>query len=588
MFNTAQTQAINSDNHRILVLAGAGTGKTSVMVNRIARLVEAGTPINKIVATTFTNKAASELLSRLSALIGPSATSIYCGTFHKISAQILRLHGHLIGLSENFQLLTDDDQKRIVKGYLKDIGSEEKPKTLVDRISQYKESGKTKDDLLFLRVFEFYEKTLKENNFVDYSDLLKKAVELFNEFPEFAEKIADHVLIDEYQDINGLQYDWIKSLTKKSALFCVGDEDQSIYAFRGANIKYIQSFQEDFPDAEIVKLEENYRSGPNILKSAVNVISKNRKKYAKNLIAAKNDCLGIVKIEKVYNEYEEASYISKKIIEYQLKYPDYSIGVLVRTNLQLLAIEQSLVENNISYVLSAGRKFYDKKEILDLVAYLRAINSPDDFLAFSRIINTPKRGIGDAKQSMFLNAMKSLNCNFENALSALLEQLPKTTAEKCKLFLMQMRTWRSMLNTLKPLDLFNRVLNDINYIVLEEIKDKKHIDALKDNLKRYDRLEDFLENLQFSSDEEESREVQIMTMHAAKGLEFDVVIAPGWEENVFPSILSKSLDELEEERRLAYVTITRARKFLDILYTCSRKIHGKYSNQIPSRFVFDL
>lgn len=588
MFNSSQQQAIDSTQQRILVLAGAGTGKTSVMVNRIARIIKSGVSANKIVATTFTNKAARELLSRLANLIGEEAYSIYCGTFHKISAQLLRLYGDLVGLPSGFQLLTDDDQRRIVKGYLKEIGSEEKPKVMLDRISQYKETGKTKDDLLFVKLFEFYQKTLKDNNFLDYSDLIQKGVTLFNDFPDIAEKICEHVLVDEYQDVNGLQYEWIKGLSKVGSLFCVGDEDQSIYAFRGANIKYIQSFPEDFKEAEIIKLEENYRSCSQILKGAVNVISKNRKKYAKNLIAANSEMLGFIRVNKVFNEFEEASCVAKKIMDYQKQFPTYSIGVLVRTNLQLMTIEHSLVENNIAYALSAGKKFYDKKEVLDLVSYLRAINSSEDFLAFSRIINAPKRGIGEAKLALFLNAMKSFNCGFENALITLLDQLPKPTAEKCKLFLIQMKKWRALLAVSKPIDVLNDILKETNYVLLEDIKEMKNIDSLKDQMKQHEKLSDFLENLQFTVEEESGNEVQIMTMHGAKGLEFDIVIAPGWEENIFPSILSKTLEGIEEERRLAYVTITRARYYLDIFYTCSRKLNGKYSHQIPSRFIFDL
>lgn len=588
MFNFSQKQAVDSDSSRILVLAGAGTGKTSVMVSRIARIVQSGVPPDKIVATTFTNKASRELLFRLSNLIGSSASSLYCGTFHKISSQILRTHGHLVGLSANFQLLTDDDQRRIIKGYLKEVGKDEKPKVLVDKISKYKETGQANDDLFFIKVFEFYQKTLRENNFLDYSDLIQKAVVLFNDFPLVASDLCQHILVDEYQDINGLQYEWIKGLSRAASLFCVGDEDQSIYAFRGANIRYIQSFNDDFPEAEIIKLEENYRSCSQILKGAVSVISRNRKKYAKNLIAANPDLSGMICVDKVFNEYDEAALVAKKILQYKANFPECSIGVLVRTNLQLLTIEQSLVENNIPYKVSSGKKFYDKKEVLDLVCYLRAINSPDDFLAFSRIINTPKRGVGEVKQGMFLNAMKSLNCRFENALSSLLGELPKATAEKCRLFLSQIKQWRLLLDSSSPLSLLDAILKDLNYVVLEGVKEHKNIDALRDNIKKYDDLPSFLENLQFSVDEEEVNDVQIMTMHAAKGLEFDIVIAPGWEENIFPSMLSRSSEEIEEERRLAYVTITRAKRFLNILYACSRKINGKYFNQVPSRFLFDL
>lgn len=588
-FNKGQYEAINTLAKRALILAGAGTGKTSVIINRIAKLINDGVNPSKIITTTFTNKAAKELQERLHKIVGEAVFSMYCGTFHRISTQILRKHYDKVGLNQDFQILTDDDQRRLVKGFLKELGKDEKPKVILDKISKYKETGKKKeDDLFFYKIYEMYNNMLIENSLLDYSDLIKHAVFLFKNYSEIADSLCDHILVDEYQDINGLQYEWITLLSKNAGLFCVGDEDQSIYAFRGANIEYIQRFTNDFADAQVIKLEENYRSCSQILRGAVNLISKNNKKFEKNLIAANEQLVGFIKVNKTFNEYEEAELIAKRIAFYKSEYPEYSIGVLVRTNMQIAYIEHALVEAQISYDIASGRKFYEKKEVQDLVCYLRAIYSENDFLAFTRIINTPKRGIGEAKLNLFLDAMKSLQCNFEMALTTLMDQLPRTAKEKCKIFLMQIQLYRRDAQNISLVDLVDLILKDTNYIELEEIKDKKNIEAMKDHLKKYTSLKDFLENLQFSVEDSNDNFVQIMTIHAAKGLEFDVVLAPGWEENVFPSMLSKNLFELEEERRLAYVAVTRAKMYFEIFHVVSRKINGRYSSQMPSRFIFDL
>lgn len=587
-FNQAQLKAIATNSSRVLVLAGAGTGKTSVIVNRIVFLIKNGILPSKIIATTFTNKAAKELQERLFKEIGNQAYEIYSGTFHKISTQILRKYSNFVGLDPNFHVLTEDDQKRLVKGILKDLGKDEKVKILLEKISKYKETGKKNvNDVLFEQVFERYQKSLIENSFLDYSDLIEKAMFLFKNNSDIAKEICESVLVDEYQDINGLQYNWIKYLSFNAGLFCVGDEDQSIYAFRGADIKYIQNFMDDFKGAEIIYLEENYRSCAPILTRAVKLISKNNKKFKKNLIAV-NEFEGFVQINKVYNEYDEAALIAKKIIDYKKSFPEYSIGILVRTNMQIAYIENALVENNIAYDIASGNKFYDKKEVKDLLCYFRAIASSNDFLAFSRIINIPKRGIGEVKLQLLLDTMKSLKCDFEIALSSLIDRLPGNSKEKCRLFLNLIQTFRKDKLVYSLRDLIDKILKDLNYLELEGIKDSKNIDILKDHVQRYASLEEFLANVQFIVDDSSLNSVQLMTIHGAKGLEFDIVFLSGWEENIFPSMLSKTAAEIEEERRLAYVAITRAKRYLEIFYAMSRKINGKYMNQMPSRFIFDL
>lgn len=597
LLNQGQNDAVNSSTKQTLVLAGAGTGKTRVIIKRIELLIEQGVPANKIIATTFTNKAAAELKHRLALSIGEKAYEIICGTFHRISSIFLKKQGSVIGLENNFQVLTEDDQKRLVKNILKDIDPEKKPKTMLEQIAQYKETNKIPSNIaqsanamaIFKKVYEIYQDELTKNNYLDYSDLLQKAICLFQNTPEITSTLADHILVDEYQDINSAQYKWIELISKNKILFCVGDEDQAIYAFRGASIKYIQKFKEDYPDANIVKLEENYRSAQQILKGATNLISKNPKQFPKNLIAA-TDKEGFIRVNKVFNEYEEASLIAQRIAYWHQQHPDYKIGILVRTNMQVHVIEHALVEAKIPYTIASGKKFYLKKEVQDIIAYMRAILFPHDFLAFARALNAPKRNMGQTRLNTLLDAMKSLNCNFEQALATLLPQLPKNAGEKCKILLMQLQSWRQLKQTVKPNVLCEKVLNDIQYKQLEELSAKQEtaIDELLNQMKNFQTLEEFLENMQFNDEEESENETIIMTMHGAKGLEFDIVIAPGWEENIFPSMLAKDTKEIEEERRLAYVTITRAKQYLEIIHTSSRRINGQYKHQMPSRFLFDL
>lgn len=588
--NEAQEAAVESENPAILVLAGAGTGKTRVIIRRIEKIIEKGGYANKIVATTFTNKASREMKERLIKNIGMKSQAITCGTFHRISMNLLRLYGHHIGLPENFQILNEDDQSKLIKRLCKELGSDSRnPRNIAELISTHKESEKkiTKDPF-FTKLFNAYDEELRRTAFLDYSDLIQHTIFLFENKPEIRKSIADHILVDEYQDVNESQYKWIKLISEGKNLFCVGDEDQSIYSFRGANIKYIQKFEEDFPNAHIIKLEENYRSTSEILTGAGNIIRKNRRKFEKNLKASTNE-KGIIRITKTLNEYEEANLVARKIAEWMRQKDDLKIGVLVRTNAQIAYIEQALVQAKINYSISSGKKFYLKKEIQDILAYLRVILYPHDYFAFSRIINTPKRGIGETRLATLLTAMKSLNCLPEEALASLLPQLPKITSEKIKILLLQLNNWRDCKDILKPDALVEKIMEDINYKKEEDLKDKQKetLNNLIGQLKETKNIEEFLENIQFSGQEEENN-IEIMTIHASKGLEFDIVIAPGWEENVFPSPLSKTHEELEEERRLAYVTITRAKRGIDITYASTRRINGKFSVQIPSRFIFDI
>jgi len=588
--NENQNQAVYSQTKQTLILAGAGTGKTRVIINRIVNLIKQGIPAHKIVSTTFTNKAAAELRHRLSAEIGPLSQEILCGTFHKLSAILLRKYGNLINIQTNFQILTDDDARKLIKRILKEQEKEAKVYTILEQISNHKENNTIIKDQTLKKIIDEYESELVKNNYLDYSDLIKNAILLFKTNPEITKEIAEHILIDEYQDINNAQYQWIKLISADKYLFCVGDEDQAIYSFRGSNIEYIQKFQQDFPEANIIKLEENYRSAEAILKGAQNLIDKNTKIFKKTLIAADKTKIGNITATKVYNEFDEARMIAKIITKWKGQNPNYKIAILIRTNLQVYVIEQALVEAQIPYNITGSKKFYAKKEIQDLVSYLKVLAYPHDFIAFSRIINSPKRSIGDSRLQMLLQAMKSLDTNFENALTTLLPQLPKRAAEKCKILLMQIHNWRLLLNHTTLDTIIEKIITDTGYKNQEDFGklQEQSIEVLKENLKKTTSLTDFLENLHFSEEENAEDEVQVMTMHGAKGLEFDIVISPGWEENMFPSGLSKTKFDIEEERRLAYVTITRARLNLEILYAMSRKINGKYTNQMPSRFLFEI
>lgn len=590
--NVNQQNAVSSNSQQTLVLAGAGTGKTRVIIKRIERLIEEGASANKIIATTFTNKAARELQHRLSVSIGPKAFDIICGTFHKISANFLRKHAEHIGLDAKFQVLTEDDQKRLLKRLLKQLDSEKTAKMLIEQISQFKETGKLNPrdyNDFFKTIFSLYQDELQANNYLDYSDLIQKATFLFETQPEITKELATHLLVDEYQDINNGQYKWITLLGKNKNLFCVGDEDQAIYSFRGASIEYIQRFKADYPNANIIQLEENYRSCAKILEGASKVISKNPRQFIKTLLPT-SDQEGFIRINKVYNEFEEAKLIANLAAQWKQKNSDYKIGVLVRTNMQVHVIEHAFVEAKIPYTIASGKKFYLKREIQDIIAYLRVLLFPHDFLAFSRVLNAPKRNMGEARLTMLLDAMKSLDCHFEQALATLLPQLPKNASEKCKILLMQIQNWRAMKDSMKLDELCEKILQDIQYRSQEDFTPAQNetLNELKIQMKDAPSLEAFLENLQFEDNSDEASEIIIMTMHAAKGLEFDIVIAPGWEENVFPSMLAKDKAEIEEERRLAYVTITRAKHYLEIIHTMNRRINGQYKHQMPSRFLFDL
>lgn len=591
--NEEQLEAVSSTHAHTLVLAGAGTGKTRVIIRRIETLVAAEVNPSKIVAATFTNKASMELRHRLITNIGPQARDIICGTFHRISAQFLKNHCDKIGLASSFQLLTEDDQKKILKKILKDLAQETRMQNLLERISQTKERVSNTatnflQDLRFKKIFDEYQKELTEGNYLDYSDLMMLSIKLFETQPELINNLVEHVLVDEYQDINDAQYKWIQLISRGKTLFCVGDEDQAIYSFRGANVEYIQRFQQDYPEAKIVKLEKNYRSAAKILTGATNLISKNPRIYKKQLIPT-TDKTGQINITRAYNEYDEAQLVANIVTKWLAH--GYKIGILVRTNLQIYPIEQSLVLAKIGYNVTSNRRFYDRKEIQDLIAYLKILVHPRDAMAFARMINTPKRHIGPAKQQILLDAMKELDTDAINSIKAVLPKMPKNAAEKCKILMMQMQNWYAMLTTAKPEAILEKILADIDYIKQEDCQasHREHIRHLKDHLSKADSLKDFLDDVQFSGIEVESEyKVHLMTMHAAKGLEFDIIVSPGWEENVFPSGLAKSKKELEEERRLAYVVITRARECVEITHARMRRINGQVLTLIPSRFLFDL
>jgi DNA helicase-2/ATP-dependent DNA helicase PcrA len=584
--NERQSEAVYSPSSRILVLAGAGTGKTRVIVNRIANLVAQGVPVSRIVATTFTNKAAAELKHRLSVAIGQPAYNIICGTFHRISAQFLKQHGASIGLDPSFQTLNEDDQRRIVRRLVKDSSQEVKIANVIEKISQVKERIITLDsqNFEFKQLFTKYLEELRANNYLDYSDLISQALVLFEKIPS----PADHILIDEYQDINQQQYRWINLLASGKNLFCVGDEDQAIYSFRGSSIEYIQRFQQDFPDASIISLEENYRSAKEILHKATQLIVKNSRAHEKRLIAADQTIVGSVHITKAYNEFDEGRIVATSAKHWLSK--SASIGILVRTNLQVFTIEQALIEAQIPYTIANSKKFFLKKEIQDMLSYLKIILYPRDFIAFSKVINSPKRYIGEVRLQAIFDAMNTLETDFETALETMLPHLARNAAEKCKLFLLQLKNWRTLLSDRKYDELLDIILRETEYMKQDDFTpaQKQSVLNLKSQLKKATDLADFLETIQFLDEQESSVGAQIMTMHGAKGLEFDVVIAPGWEEDVFPSMLARDKKEIEEERRLAYVVITRARRHLEIIYATHRRIHGQYKSQMPSRFLFDM
>lgn len=612
--NEFQKEAVLYNDGPLLILAGAGSGKTRVLTTKIAYLIE---DINvhpyNILAITFTNKAAKEMKERIDGLIGERSRGIQVSTFHSFGLKILRENCEALGYDHNFVIMDSDDSLTVVKKILKELDYDPKiynPRAIRNKISscknemmmpiEYERYAVSEYEKVVLKVYEKYEDKLHRNNSVDFDDLLILPIILFKKNPEILEKYQDrfkYILIDEYQDTNEAQYILSKMIgAKYRNICCVGDNDQSIYSFRGANYKNILNFEKDYKDAKTILLEENYRSTKNILNAANCVIKNNKSRKEKNLWTS-NDDGEKIKYYRAYNERDEAQYVIRKIKELSVRNTSYQdIAILYRTNAQSRILEEEMLKENIPYRVVGSFYFYSRKEIKDLIAYLRLIHNTKDNVSLTRVINTPKRGIGLKSIENLTRIADSQNISMYDAISTGKELAFKEIIEKL----------RKLSNELTLTELIDKVLDATGMkkelesentleseVRLENLEEFKSITKSFEEREGLISLEDFLLEISLISDVEEYKDdlnrVSLMTVHSVKGLEFDHVFVVGMEEGIFPhmnSLMENS--ELEEERRLCYVAITRAKKCLHIVNTRRRTLFGKDQINPPSRFIGEI
>lgn len=667
--NDRQKQAVFTVNGPLLILAGAGSGKTTVLINRIANIlrygdaynstylrddldendiaackayIENGTPLTtetqehlsvsacapwRIMAITFTNKAAGELKDRLCAMLGEAANDIWASTFHSTCARILRRDGERIGYSSHFTVYDTDDQRRLMKSILKELDISEKnitPKSILNEISRAKDSLISPaeyaltvgDDFrlkIISRAYITYQKRLEDADAMDFDDLINKVVELFKKCPDVLEYYQNrfrYLMVDEYQDTNHAQYTFVRMLAEKSGNLCVvGDDDQSIYKFRGATIENILSFENTFQNATVIRLEQNYRSTQNILDAANAVIEHNTERKGKTLWT-QNGTGAMIHLHTAENETDEAERITKIILDGVAagrKFSDYA--VLYRMNSQSLTFERNFAKSGVPHRIIGGTRFYERREIREMIAYLSVINNPSDEMRLRRIINTPKRSIGDRSVEVAAQiGQQTGETLFEVVSHAKDYPALSRAANKMTLFAAQMQGLIELNNDEKVTlgELYDELVERIDYLNFLKIDDPEsaedraaNVQELASNLRRFEEenpegtLSDFLEEVSLITDidnyDNNADSVVLMTVHSAKGLEFPVVFLPGMEENIFPGMASVYVpSEVEEERRLAYVAITRAKEELYIFHAESRMIFGMTNRNRVSRFVEEI
>ncbi len=619
--NDQQLEAVNKTEGPLLVLAGAGTGKTKVLTSRIINIINSNLAYpSQILAVTFTNKAASEMKKRIAEIIGDQVNNIWVGTFHAICAKILRRHPELVGLRSDFTIIDDDDQNRLLKQILNDFNIDTKqfaPKVYLNKISRLKDSLKTpalNDDLGLPKlkdVFETYQSRLRSMNSADFGDLIALNLEIFNRDSEvlsYYQNKFRYVLIDEYQDTNNAQYQWLLRLSALNCnICCVGDDDQSIYSWRGANIANILRFEKDFVNAKVIRLEQNYRSTSRILNSADAVISNNKERHGKTLWT------DLGKGEKIqvfaYNDDRLEALITANKIKDAIankKIKASEIAVLVRAGHQTRAFEEAFIQNNLPYKIIGGMKFYERMEVRDSIAYLRVCANFNDDLAMSRIVNVPKRGVGDSAVANFYKYSKEnkipLIAVIKNSIAnnELKGKSRESLTQLISIFekFNQQITGENLGNETLG-NLAKKLLKEVGYLQMWESENTleaqgriANIEEFINSLNDFSNITEFLEyvSLVEARDDKNLQEaVSVMTVHGSKGLEFDMVFLPGLEDGIFPS--NKSIDErngVEEERRLMYVAITRAKKHLIMSFAKSRYIFGDVVNSMPSRFIKEL
>jgi DNA helicase-2/ATP-dependent DNA helicase PcrA len=623
--NPEQRQAVEAVEGPVLVLAGAGTGKTRVLTTRLAHILATGRAKPwELLAVTFTNKAAREMRERIAAIIGPSAEGLrWLGTFHSVAAQILRRHAELVGLKSSYTILDTDDQERVIKQVIEAANIDPKrwtPKTLAGLIDHWKNRGWTPDKVSSAESAHFangrgqelyaaYQGRLRTLNACDFGDLLLHNLTIFQNNPDVLADFHDrfrYILVDEYQDTNVAQYLWLRLLgQKRQNVCCVGDDDQSIYGWRGAEVDNILRFERDFPGAKVVRLERNYRSTSHILAAASGLIAANKGRLGKTLWTDA-DGGDKITVRGVWDGEAESRLIAEEIERWKKtgrRYKDVSI--LVRASFQMRAFEERFVMLQIPYKVIGGPRFFERAEIRDAHAYLRLIQSPDDDLAFERIVNVPKRGIGDTSVQKILTLARHHGISAIMASRGLVntDELAAKTRTALATFVRDIDRWTAQLQSgaTDHARLTETILEESGYTDALRLDKGPTSQTRLENLKelvqsmaQFENLGDYLEHVSLVMDLDKGGgddSVQIMTLHSAKGLEFPLVFLPGWEEGVFPS--QRSMDEkgekgLEEERRLAYVGITRAREQARISFAANRQVYGRWTTQLPSRFVDEL
>ncbi|MAH74241.1 MAG: DNA helicase II [Candidatus Pelagibacter sp. TMED197] len=620
--NKEQKDAVLNTEGPNLIVAGAGSGKTKVLTTRLIHIINQKKAwANQILCVTFTNKAAKEMQNRVMSHIKGSSNAIpWLGTFHSISVKFLRRHAEALGYKSNFTILDTDDQKKLIRNIVKGQDLDAKkfsPQLILYHIDQWKNKGLFPKDVKIEKtgfiiksihkVYEIYQKKTKDLNALDFGDLILFCVKLFSEHPDIREiyqRNFKYILVDEFQDTNFIQNKWLNLLVnEKENICCVGDDDQSIYSWRGAEIKNFLTFDKIYENCKVFKLEQNYRSTKNILATASHLIANNSNRVGKKLWSSASEG-ELVKLNCYKTGKEEAQGISD-IIEHKLKknYSLNNVSILVRAIYQTREFEERFLQVGLGYRVLGGIKFYERAEIKDAVSYLRIIHQKFDDLALERVIGSPKRGIGESTlNKIYLFGNQNKLC-LEDAIIKILEKddfKPKIKKVLNELINMIFK-WRQDYKKMKHYDLLKLVLDESGYSAMlknkKDLENENRLENLKELLRAmqdYDNLQSFLEHvaLATSVDQEwEGAKINLMTMHGAKGLEFDVVFLPGWEEGLFPH--QKSLEEkgdfaLEEERRLAYVGITRAKKEAYLSFAMKRAYHGDWMDALPSRFINEI
>ena len=622
--NTAQKEAVMHLDGPLLIVAGAGSGKTKVLTSRIAHIINEKRAFpNQILSVTFTNKAAKEMQNRVSAILNSEAIGLtWLGTFHSICAKLLRKHAPAAGLTSNFTIIDTDDQVRLIKNICKAENIDIKqlaPKYILSIIDRWKNKGFYPSEVIInkndiyektvLPLYKIYQQKLLDLNACDFGDLILHAVKILERNLDIREIYSNnfkYILVDEYQDTNYIQSRWLYLLSEKHKnLCCVGDDDQSIYSWRGAEIKNFLEFDKVYENVKVIRLEENYRSSQNILSVASNLIANNQNRVGKTLKTTMDEG-DLVKLNCFKNGKDEAIGISDEIEKkLKRKYSFNSIAILVRAIFQTREFEERFLKIGLPYRILGGTKFYERAEIKDCVAYLRLIHQPKDDLAFDRIINNPKRSIGESTIKLIHEFSKENSLSLEISSKQLIEQnliKPKTKIGLSS-FLFLMDKWRNDINIKKinHVKLLQLVLDESGYSSMlknkKDVENENRLENIKELLsamKEFDNLESFLEHVALATSVDQDwdgEKINMMTMHGSKGLEFDVVFLPGWEEGLFPhqkSIEEKGQNGLEEERRLAYVGITRAKKKALVSFAMNRFYQGNWIDSMASRFIDEL